>query len=370
MNLDSRKIIIMMLFILLGISFSLAQQKNKSFNLGSNGRIEVEISYGDINLDVWSKQEVNVKYEEDEETGSSFKMIQNGNTLTITSGENPSDDLSLSVPASINLDLNTSGGDIKINGNITGKIECRTAGGDIKTKDVTGTADINTSGGEITTGNINGDANINSGGGDLKLGLITGTADLSTGGGNITVSDVKKGLVIRTGGGNVNAGNVDGELKVTTGGGNVDVLQVKGSTKVTTGGGNITLKSSSGKNNFTTGGGDLILKDVNGGIKCYTGSGDIHVELIPDPKINSEIKSGMGDITLYIPSNARTTIVAKVRDWNSWGNDSGSPITSDFPVTTEIKTSHTLRSVYTINGGGSEIKIETSSGEIKIQKMK
>lgn len=367
---DRKKIILMMLFILLGITVSLAQQKVKAFNLGSDGKIEVNISYGDININVWNKSEVNLKYDEDEETGNSFKFIQNGNTLTITSGDNPAEDLSMSVPSSVNLDISTSGGDIKINGNISGKIDCTTAGGDIKTDDITGNAFISTSGGEVTTGNINGDGKINSGGGDLKLGIISGSADLSTGGGNITVSDVKKGLIIKTGGGNVNAGNVEGELSVTTGGGNVDVLNVKGSTKVTTGGGNISLISSNGKNKFTTGGGNLTLKNINGGVQCYTGSGDIYAELNPDSKVNSQIKSGAGNITLYIPSNAKVTITAKVRDWDNWSKGGENPISSDFSTTTEDKSSHQLKNVYVVNGGGSEIEIETSSGEIYIKKMK
>lgn len=370
MKSNTKKIIIMIMFILLGITVSFAQQKNKSFNIGNNGRLEVNISFGDINIDVWSKPEIDVKYDEDEDSGSSFKMIQNGNTLTITSGDDPGDDLSLSVPSSINLDLNSAGGDIKINGNITGKVECTTAGGDIKTNDITGNASLNTSGGEVTTGKINGNATINSGGGDLKLGVISGMADLGTGGGNITVSDVKKGLTLRTGGGNVNAANVDGELVVTTGGGNVDVMKVKGSTKVTTGGGNISLNSTTGNNKFTTGGGNLTLKDVNGGIKCYTGSGDVYLELNPDSKVNSEIKSGSGDITLYIPSNAKATIVAKVRDWGTLGNEGEYPISSDFSKATEDKSSDYLKDVYILNGGGSEIEIETSSGEIHIKKMK
>ena len=74
------KIIIMFLFILLGITISFAQQKIKSFNIGNNGRIEVNLSYGDINIDTWNKQQIDVKYDEDEESGSSFKIIQDGNT--------------------------------------------------------------------------------------------------------------------------------------------------------------------------------------------------------------------------------------------------------------------------------------------------
>jgi hypothetical protein len=372
MKTNKHKIIIMVLFILLGITVSFAQQKVKTFNIGNNGRIEVNINYGGIKIDTWGKSEVSVKYEEDEYAGSSFRIIQNGNTLTITSGENPDEDLLLSVPSSVNLDLNTDGGDIKINGNITGKVECSTAGGDIETKDITGNVSLSTAGGEVKTGRINGDASISSGGGELKLGIISGEAKLNTGGGNIKVSDVKKDLNIMTGGGNVYAGNVEGALVVTTGGGNVDAKKVSSAVTVTTGGGNISVGSSVGKAKVTSGGGNLTLKDVTGGVKCYTGSGNVYVELKPDPKISSKIKSGSGNATLYIPATAKATITAKVRDWDWWGEKDKKPITSDFPVSSENKSDdpHFLKTTYVINGGGSEIEIETTSGEIHIKRMK
>lgn len=370
MEANKNKIIIMILFVLLGITVSFAQQKEKTFNIGTNGRIEVSIQYGDIKIDTWDKSQVGVKQEEDEDSGDAFKFVQNGNTLAITSGENPSEDLVLSVPSSVNLDLNTEGGDIKINGNVTGKVECRTAGGDIQTKDITGSTSLNTAGGEVTTGRITGDAAINSGGGDLKLNTISGNADLNTGGGNINVSDVKNDLRVSTGGGNVIAGNCEGALKVSTGGGNVDVMKVSGEVNVSTGGGDVSIKSSGGKAKVTTGSGNLRLKDINGGINCYTGSGDVSVELNPDPKLKSEIKSGTGNVTLYIPANAKATIIAKVQDWDLWGQNTHNPITSDFPESTEDKHPHLLKTTYLVNGGGSEIEIETTSGEIHINKMK
>jgi hypothetical protein len=365
------KILVMILFILLGITIAHAQQKEKTFDLGKNGQIEVSIDYGDIKIETWGKDQVSVKYEEDEDADySSFKMVQDGNILTITSGDYSSEDLVISVPSSINLDLNTDGGDILIGGNITGKVECVTAAGDIGIKDITGNADLNTAGGEITAGKIDGDVTVTSGGGDLQIGTITGEANFNTGGGNIRVNNVGKALKVNTGGGNVGAGNVGGIFRVSTGGGNIDVKKVTGGVKVTTGGGDVSVEGSNGKTSATSGGGNLSLKGISGAVDCYTGSGDVYVELNPDSKMNSEIKSGSGTITLYIPASAKATIIAKVRGWDSWGEDKASPITSEFINTTEDKSSHSVKSTYLINGGGSTIKLETTSGEIYIKKQK
>ena len=225
-----KKLLVIIIFILAGILTAQAQQKEKTFNLGKNGKLEVNIDYGDIRLDTWNQNDVSVKYDQDEDSDvPSFRMVQNGNTLTIKSGDYPGEDLSITVPSSINLDLNTSGGEIRIQSDITGKVECTTSGGDIETKNINGNADLNTAGGQIRTGRINGDAEINSGGGDLQIGTITGKAELNTGGGNVQVSSVSKDLKVRTGGGNVNSGDVGGVFTVTTGGGNVQVQSVSSS---------------------------------------------------------------------------------------------------------------------------------------------
>ncbi len=371
MKIDNHKLLIMLIFILLGITITFAQTKEKTFTLEKNGNIEVNIDYGDITIHTWDKNQVVVKYEEDEDAGySSFKMVQKGNTISITSGEFPAEDIYISTPAAVNLKLETNGGEIKIDGNITGKVECRTAGGDIMTGNVKGNAYLKTAGGEVKTGKVDGDVIVNSGGGDLQIGTITGEATLNTGGGNIQVYDVSRALQIRTGGGNVEAGNVGGVFTVTTGGGNVEVKNVNGGVSVTTGGGNVSVSGSKGKTNASTGGGNLSLKGIYGGVKCLTGSGDVYVELNPDTDSDSKIKSGSGNVTLYLPGSAKTTVVAKVRGWDSWDGEKSSPIVSDFSETTEDKSSHTVKATYVLNGGGGTIEIETTTGEIHIKKQK
>ena len=171
MKSERIKILWMVVFILLGITVSYAQSpKEKSFDVGKNGQLIVNLNYGDIKIETNDGSKVILKYEEDEDSDySPFKMIQNGNSVIISSGEDyDNDDITISVPSSINLDLNSDGGAIYIKGNITGKVKCTTAGGDINTKDIDGNADLNTAGGEVTAGNIKGDAAINSGGGDLQ----------------------------------------------------------------------------------------------------------------------------------------------------------------------------------------------------------
>ena len=69
MKIDRLKLLIMFLFILLGITIAHAQKKEKTFTLEKNGNIEVSIDYGDIRIDPWDKNQVVVRYEEDEDAG-------------------------------------------------------------------------------------------------------------------------------------------------------------------------------------------------------------------------------------------------------------------------------------------------------------
>ena len=70
----------------------------------------------------------------------------------------------VTIPSSFNLEFDTSGGDVRIDGNLSGYVSGRTSGGDIDVGDIGGDADLKTSGGDITTGVLIGIFMANSGG--------------------------------------------------------------------------------------------------------------------------------------------------------------------------------------------------------------
>ncbi len=126
----------------------------KTFKVSSGGTLKIGISAGDIQVKTGNNNEVKVSYEEDNDY-SGVTIYQDGSNITVRS-DNYSD-FEITVPTEFNLNLNTSGGDIRIINNIKGYVKINTSGGDIELQDVTGELKATTSGGNIETGNIKGD---------------------------------------------------------------------------------------------------------------------------------------------------------------------------------------------------------------------
>jgi DUF4097 and DUF4098 domain-containing protein YvlB len=349
--------------------------QSKSFKVSKGGMLEVSVQAGDIRLNTWEKDEVYVKVSEIEEDDvDNLEMTQVGNNVRVEFhsrwGSNPRFDIS--VPAQFNADLQTSGGDITINGGMTGTLKGTTSGGDIRLGDVVGAADMNTSGGDIITGDIQGDLYLNTSGGDLRIGLVTGKADVNTSGGDITVEKVGKTLRARTSGGNVEIGDIGGEATISTSGGDIVVGRVSGGVSVGTAGGNISLQSATGRVMAKTAGGDIQLDSIAGPVDAKTASGSIDAELIPTGKGKSRLSTAAGDVRLYLPENAKATINARVRVHGWWKDESEeSNIYSDFKADTFEKDEREreIRATYTLNGGGESITLDTSLGSIEIRKL-
>jgi PPE-repeat protein len=206
------------------------------------------------------------------------------------------------------------------------------------------------------------------------IGSVEGECKLSTGGGNVHVKNVVKGLVVATGGGNIKSGNVGKDLNVVTGGGNISLDKVAGEMTITTGGGNILGAGSTG-GKISTGSGNVRLKNLSGGIKVSSGAGNVETEFVSVGSKESKIVSGNGNITVYIPENAKVTIEARVKftEGNTWTIDKkkfSEVIKSEFEASNEDLRKGEYHAVYKINGGGTDIYLQTSIGTIEIKKLK
>jgi hypothetical protein len=370
--------ILIILSVLLAATQSLDAQtttQSKSFKVSKGGTLEVSVRAGDIRLSTWDKNEVFVKASDiEEEDLDDLEMTQTDNTVRVEFqsrwGSTPQFDISL--PTQFNVDAQTSGGDISVRGSITGSLNGKTSGGDIKIGDVVGTVDMNTSGGDIATGDVQGDLYLNTSGGDVHVGFVSGKADVSTSGGDIRVEKVGKTLQARTSGGNIVVGDIGGEATVSTSGGDIIVGRVSGGASLGTAGGNLSLHSATGRVIAKTAGGDIELDSIAGSVDARTASGSIDAELIPTGKGRSKLSTAAGDVVLYLPENAKATISARVRVHGWWGEeDEESNIYSDFKADTFEKDEREreIRATYILNGGGESITLDTSLGNIEIRKL-
>ncbi len=357
--------------------------RSKSFTVTKGGLIEVSVDGGDIRVSSWEKNEVFVRAEGiDEDNLDRLKMDQSGNTVRVeyrnrrgwNSGHTR---FEISVPTQFNTDLRTSGGDIEIRGDIDGRIKGSTSGGDVILGNLSkGTVDLSTSGGDMRTGDIQGDVNLRTSGGDIELGKVGGNADVKTSGGDIRVVSVGKTLKASTSGGDISIGDVGGEATVSTSGGDVKVRRVAGWASLSTSGGNIELLGASGKVKANTSGGDIRLEDITGSIEAATAGGDVSAELKPTGTGRSRLSSAGGEITLFIPENAKATIEAIIEIEGRWGRRNKEyEIKSDFKEDTYDKSGRDdddreIRAIYKLNGGGEDIMLRTVNSNIYIKKLR
>jgi hypothetical protein len=262
----------------------------------------------------------------------------------------------------------TGGGGIEITG-IAGKAEAESGGGRIRVDDIGGSLNAETGGDEIEIGTVGGDANLQTGGGNINVGDVKGKINAQTGGGNVYVISAEQGAVVEAGGGNVQIKQCQGRVKASTGGGNIELGDIGGPAEIETGGGSIRLASAKGRVGANTGAGAIELFGVPSA-KVETGAGGITLKLVNvggGERHDSDLETGVGDITVYIASDVAINVRASV----DMGN--GHTITSEF---NDIHVSSeggpwspkTLTAEGKLNGGGPTLKVHTSTGDICIKR--
>ena len=145
-------------------------------------------------------------------------------------------DWRIRVPRTINLDLLTFKGSIRI-ASTDGNVTARTPGGSVIAGDIGGNAAMITQGGSIVVGNIDGNAELRStGGGQIEIGDIGGNAELETGAGPITAGTVTGRVRAETAGGTIRITESQGQLEAVTHAGDI-LIGTSGLTHARTDGG-------------------------------------------------------------------------------------------------------------------------------------
>lgn len=373
----------------------------KTFTIGSGGKLILDNSYGDVTLQSWERDNVEIREklrldvftkEEAQEIArrseSGYSYI--GNTIRVESdrgGAWVQRDYEVFLPAKFDLDIRTSNGDISgkglngiislrtSNGEITlagasGEIEIRTSAGDLILEDISGPLRAATSAGDVSLRNLGDNADVSTSGGNIRLFNAQKNAEVRTSGGEIHIEKVGGNLIARTSGGNVDVSDCAGIAELHTSGGDIDINNMGSSVEAHTSGGDIRGKNIEGPVAGRTSGGDIDLRDVRGGVDASTAAGDVEVEITlkdfkKDHRIHLETSSG--NIKLTLPPKIPASIFAEIRD--AGGRWKRYDIYSDFPLSMESEDGgRAIRRKGDINGGGDEIVLETSNGDIYIRK--
>jgi DUF4097 and DUF4098 domain-containing protein YvlB len=290
---------------------------------GASPRVEMYVS-GNGRRQEWSKEEIKQKLAADYEVTVSVS----GNTLTASARPKRRDtrdwdwknalnvSFKIFVPAAVSTDLSTSGGNINLS-------------------DLNGTHEFHTSGG------------------NLVINKLSGKLDGKTSGGNINIKDSKDDIDLSTSGGNVDAENCSGRLTLGTSGGNMYLTQLKGTIRATTSGGSVKGDHVSGDLATHTSGGNITLKDLTGGVDASTSGGSMDV-VITDVSKSIRLSNSGGNITLQLPKN-------KGMDLRLTADNIRSETISNFKGTQDKE-----RIDGSVNGGGSQVRVNASSGTIRL----
>ena len=362
-----KKILVCFVMSFVISSLSVAQQKSddasdfqtKSFAVQKGGLLDIDVEPGSVRIEPWSKDEVSIEAEGvDERHPDRLVMKQSGNNVSVQYRDRRHNvdhlKFTINVPSSYNVDIQTSGGSVTQRDVLTGSFKADTKGGSIKIEHIIGNVDIETGGGSIKVSKVDGDATMKTGGGSIETGAVSGTLSARTGGGGITFREV------------------GGKMNASTGGGSVKVENAKEWIDISTGGGSVYVRGAKYGAQVRTGGGSIEMEDITGVVKVSTGGGSIKCELNPGEKGNSSITTGGGGIQLFLPENAKCIVEATINAGHGWGmRHRKYSIHSDFKADKYEKDEdgEHFYALYTLNGGGPTITLETSASDIEISKV-
>ncbi|MFH2030486.1 MAG: DUF4097 family beta strand repeat-containing protein [Bacteroidota bacterium] len=271
--------------------------KEETFSVSSGQELLVDAGLGDVEINSWDKNEVNVKilgnrkaedklkfFVEQTLSGVSVKVEKEGKLFS-NWFSNLKLRIEILVPQKFDVKSNTSGGDIKI-ADIQGSVEAKTSGGDIKANSLNGKLVAKTSGGDVVIKNSTGEKLLKTSGGDIKCLGSNGKVEAYTSGGNIDLQVESGAVKAATSGGDVKLvfkGENEG-IKLSTSGGDIEVVlpaNFKADAALITSGGDIDCNVETSKVTKITS--SKFIGELNGGgpaLDCKTTGGDVKVSTL------------------------------------------------------------------------------------------
>lgn len=267
----------------------------------------------------------------------------------------------LQVPSTVDLDIATGSGNITVKTgpagsvHIIGNIRSNSffGGGEERVRQIEQNPPISQTGGIIRIGRSN-DSNLMQNI-SISYELVVPAETVlksSTGSGDQNISGLQTAIRISAGSGALKINNIGGAVRASTGSGNIDIADITGAVNAQTGSGEINLRNA-GAVELSTGSGKIEATGVRGGAHAKTGSGDIHVN--GEATAPWQLHTGSGDVKVQL-KNTKFDLDANT----SSGNIAVGP-----QVAVERQDRHHMRGK--VNGGGTLLEIQTSSGDIDVR---
>ena len=384
-----------------------ASEETKTMNVESPVRLKVLNRHGDVSvmgadvksitINVVKTGYGNTQKQADESMNNiKYEFTQTGDIVNITynfSGNkrrvDEKVDFIITVPFETKVEVDAAFGEINVS-DIQADVIVENDFGNITIDKVDGKLDATTSSGKIEATSIKAgtkDIDIFSGFGKATLEQVSGTnIKVRSQSGNIELENVRatKEMYLSTDFGKLEfkTGSA-GTLEAKTNSGSIDIASVtiKGQLTIRDEFGDITLKQvKAASYDVESNSGSITIDGVKGLVKAHTGFGGIKVQNAENVTLDLDTNSGsiefsgtlgegphtvhsdFGEIELNIPADSALNVKMETQ----FGK-----ITSDIPVTVtltgEIKDGQQSG---TMNGGGTELTMDTNSGNIYIKILK
>jgi DUF4097 and DUF4098 domain-containing protein YvlB len=272
-------------------------------------------------------------------------------------------DLEVTVPSRFDLDIETLGGEISVDG-VEGYLGGSTMGGQLDLRNLKGTVDMSTMGGNVRLVSSEVDGEVSTMGGRVELRDVMGNVKGKSMGGNVIYDNVRPA-----------AGAAAKPVEISTMGGDIEVPSAPGGASVSTMGGDIEVESATKFVKAKTMGGDITIREVDGWVEATTMGGDIDVRVTgSEGDRHIDLSSKGGDVTVELPAGFSMTVDIEI-EYSRRGRDDAE-IVSDFPLKVEDEADKsewggavgTVRGTGSVNGGRNKVTIRTLDGTVTLRR--
>ena len=197
----------MLLNILTGalMATALPQSTDTTFAVDPDLRLELRNSSGYIVVRTWDRDEIRVRADNIYRGGFVIEQTSSAVRLGVRSWDDDYDDVDylLTVPASMDLDLRSSDGDITVDGT-RGEVNVRASDGDVIIRGGSGRVSAYTSDGSITAEGVSGRIRLESSDGDITVERAAGDIEIEATDGTVELWEIEAT--------SVRVNNVDGDI--------------------------------------------------------------------------------------------------------------------------------------------------------------
>jgi hypothetical protein len=347
--------------------FVVAMGKRLEIELRSGGSIEIsgwdkECVAVVVHLGGWNWRDCVVEFDE-HAAGLRLTAYDAGNHQLLY----PLADLEIKVPHRFDINIDSQGGNLYIDG-VSGVLEGVTKGGSLNLTNLKGRVNLKTMGGDITLTNSDVSGEVRTLGGQVLIRDVSGGVKGLSNAGSVVYTKSEESAEDETASG----------VHIASMGGAVGVETAPMGADLSTMGGDIYVRSAALYVKAKTMCGNIYVNAIDGWVHAVTMFGNIAVNMIGDPEKGNRdviLNSNGGDISLTLPAELSMNVCLSLA--HTVNNRNHYSITSDFALVQEgpgelfyhdgTPRRYTIGSG-NLGGGKNKITVKTINGNISFKK--